>query len=103
VGRIVRDAAGTSAAPRELPLLLGASKSAPESLMLIGVPGADDVLHIRIWTAEDWSAPPRVRAERAGSFLAWLEAQSAAGRSMNQSMYGLRLWLRGTDPAEPAR
>jgi hypothetical protein len=44
-----------------------------------------------------------VRAERAGSFLAWLEAQSAAGRSMNQSLYGLRQWLRGTGTTDTAR
>jgi hypothetical protein len=42
-----------------------------------------------------------VRAERATSLLQWLEAQSAAGRSMNQSLYALRLWLRreGNAPA----
>ena len=91
----MRDATRTTSAPSELPLLLGAGKSAPESLLLIGVPGADGVLHIRIWTSEDWSAPPKVRAERAPSFLAWLEAQGAAGRSMNQSLYALRQWLRG--------
>ena len=90
----MRDAAGTTAAPRELPLLLGAGGGAPESLLLIGVPGADDVLHVRVWTANDWSAPPKERAERAMAFLTWLEAQAAAGRSMNQSLYALRQWLR---------
>ena len=86
-------------ATRELPLLLGPGGGAPESLLLIGVPGADDVVHVRVWSAADWSAPPKSRAERAGSFLQWLEAQGAAGRSMNQSLYALRQWLRREGPA----
>jgi hypothetical protein len=90
----MRDSAGSSAAPRELPLLLGAAAGAPETLLLIGVPDGDDVVHIRVWSANDWSAPPKARAERATAFLKWLETQSAAGRSMNQSLYALRQWLR---------
>jgi hypothetical protein len=77
-----------------MPLLMGPGGGAPETLMLIGVPGGDDVLHLRVWSANDWSAPPKVRAERAAAFLQWLELQSAAGRSMNQSLYALRQWLR---------
>jgi hypothetical protein len=97
----MRDAAGTTSAPRVLPPLLGRGGGAPETLFLIGVPGDDDVLHVRVWSANDWGAPPKVRAERATSLLQWLEAQSAAGRSMNQSLYALRLWLRreGNAPA----
>jgi hypothetical protein len=86
-------------AQREMPLLLGANANAPEMLLLIGAPDADDVVHVRMWSAHDWSAAPRVRAERAAPFLQWLEEQSAAGRSMNQSIYALRLWLRGEGPA----
>jgi hypothetical protein len=81
--------------PRELPLLLGAGGGAPESLLLIGAPDAEGVVPVRMWSAGDWSAPPKARAERATAFLQWLEGQSAAGRSMNQSLYALRLWLRG--------
>jgi len=84
---------------REIPLLLGPSANAPEMLLLIGAPGADDVVHVRVWSANDWSAPPRARAERAGAFLQWIEEQGKAGRSMNQSLYALRLWLRGEGPA----
>ena len=79
---------------RELPLLLGPNSDAPETLLLIGAPGDDGVVHVRVWSASDWSAPPRARAERATALLQWLEEQSAAGRSMNQSLYALRLWLR---------
>jgi hypothetical protein len=79
---------------RELPVLLGAVTDAPETLLLIGVPGDDGVVHVRVWSASDWSAPPRGRAERASALLQWLEEQSAAGRSLNQSLYALRLWLR---------
>jgi hypothetical protein len=39
----------------------------------------------------DWSAPPRSRAERATALLQWIEEQSAAGRSINQSLYAVRL------------
>ena len=85
---------GSGTTPRELPVLLGAGAGAPETLLLIGVPGDDGVVHVRVWSASDWSAPPRARAERATSLLQWLEDQSAAGRSMNQSLYALRLWLR---------
>jgi hypothetical protein len=91
----MREGSGSSAAPREMPLLMGPGKNgAPETLLLIGVPGADDVVHIRVWSANDWSAPPKSRAERASAFLQWIELQGAAGRSMNQSLYALRQWLR---------
>ena len=85
---------GTRATPREMPVLLGEGAGAPETLLLIGVHGDDGVVHVRVWSASDWSAPPRSRAERAASLLQWLEDQSAAGRTMNQSLYALRLWLR---------
>jgi hypothetical protein len=84
-----------SAAPRELPLLLGAGGGTPEMLLLLGAPDAGGVVHLRTWSGNDWGAPPRTRAERASALLAWLESQAAAGRSMNQSLYTLRLWLRG--------
>ena len=86
---------GFSNAARELPLLLGAQNGSPETLLLISVPDAKGVVHVRGWSAEDWSAPPGARAERASMLLEWLERQAAAGRSMNQSLYAVRLWLRG--------
>jgi len=86
------DASGT--ATGELPVLLGAGAGAPETLLLVGTPGDDGVVHVRVWSASDWSAPPRGRAERATSLLQWIEEQSAAGRSMNQSLYAVRQWLR---------
>ena len=89
-----RSRSGGDAGAGELPLLLGAVAGAPETLLLIGVPGADGVVHVRVWSASDWSAPPRGRAERATALLQWIEEQSAAGRSMNQSLYAVRLWLR---------
>ena len=83
-----------AAAAGELPVLLGAVAGAPETLLLIGTPGDDGVVHVRVWSASDWSAPPRGRAERASALLQWIEEQNAAGRSMNQSLYAVRLWLR---------
>jgi hypothetical protein len=86
---------GTSSAPREMPLLIGPGTGTSEMLILLGVPDASGVVHVRSWTADDWSAPPRVRAERAETLLQWLESQVQAGRTMNQSLYAVRLWLRG--------
>lgn len=80
---------------RELPLLLGHQGDQAETLLLIGVPDGAGIVHVRGWSADDWSAPPGARAERALSLLAWLEKQATAGRSMNQSLYAVRLWLRG--------
>ena len=86
---------GTSSSPREMPLLIGPGTGTSEMLILLGVPDTSGVLHVRSWTADDWSAPPRVRAERAETLLQWLESQVQAGRTMNQSLYAVRLWLRG--------
>ena len=86
-------------AARELPLLLGRNGDLAETLLLVGAPDAAGVVHVRGWSAEDWSAPPGARAERASTLLAWLERQVASGRTMNQSLYAVRLWLRGEGSA----
>lgn len=83
-------------APRELPLLIGHAEGEPETLLLIGAPAGGEVA-VRRWTADDWSAPAAERHE-AESLLRWIEAQGARGRTLNQSLYGVRLWLRGHDP-----
>jgi len=84
---------------RELPLLLGAGPGTPETLMLIGAPDAAGVVHVRTWTADEWSAAPRTSAERADTLLKWLEVQQRLGRTMNQSATVVRLWLRGEGTA----
>ena len=89
-----RPGGDAGAAAGEMPLLLGPVAGAPETLLLIGTPGDDGVVHVRVWSSSDWSAPPRGRAERASALLQWIEEQSASGRSMNQSLYAVRLWLR---------
>lgn len=85
---------------RELPLLLGDSGEEPETLLLIGEPAGGDVL-LRRWTAADWSLPPVPERRSAAAVLRWLEGEASRGRRLNQSMYALRLWLRGQggDPA----
>jgi hypothetical protein len=91
----------SSATPREMPLLLGphAKTGAPEMLLLIGVPDTSGVVHVRSWSAENWSSPPRTRAERAIVLLEWLERQATMGRTMNQSIYAVRQWLHGEGSA----
>jgi hypothetical protein len=84
-----------SSAARELPLLIGPGPGMPETLMLLGTPDSGGVVHVRTWTADDWGSPPRASAERADTLLKWLEVQLRAGRTMNQSAYVVRLWLRG--------
>lgn len=84
--------------PNELPLLLGPGRGEPESLLLIAAPDAAGNVLVRRWSANDWSAPAEPRRDRAEALLAWLEQQHAAGRTMNQAMYALRLWLRGEGP-----
>ena len=84
----------TEATSREMPLLLGRLDDSAESLLLVGVPDSGGVVHVRGWSADDWSAAPRVSAERASTLLEWLEHEAEKGRSMNQSLYALRLWLR---------
>ena len=92
----------TDAAPRELPLMIGAARGEPEVLMLIGVPAGDSVV-VRRWTSDDWSASPQAMAEDAEGLLQWVEAQSAQGRSLNQSLYAVRLWLRDPDASAGRR
>ena len=88
-----------NAAAREFPLLLGRKGDLAEALLLIGAPDASGIVHVRGWSAEDWSAPPGSRAERASTLLEWIERQVSAGRTMNQSMYAVRMWLRKGDSA----
>lgn len=86
--------------PRELPLLLGDSGAEPETLLLIGEPAGAEVM-LRRWTAADWSLPPVPERRPAAELLRWLEGEASRGRRLNQSLYALRLWLRGQggDPA----
>jgi hypothetical protein len=86
--------AAASSTPRALPQLLGPGPGTPEALMLLGTPDAHGVVHIRTWTADDWSGAPRASAERAETLLKWLDVQQRLGRTMNQSPYTVRLWLR---------
>ena len=82
--------------PKELPILLGARGTEPETLLLVGAPDTGGRVTVRRWTAADWSAPAPAHEEPAGGLLRWLEAQAAVGRAMNQSAYAIRLWLTGT-------
>jgi hypothetical protein len=86
------DASG--GAPPELPLLLGDSGEEPETLLLIGPLGGTEVV-VRRWTAADWSLPPVPERRSAAELLRWLEGEASRGRRLNQSLYALRLWLRG--------
>jgi hypothetical protein len=82
-------------APNELPVLLGAGAGEMEALLLVGPRDVAGMVPVRRWSGENWSAAAPSAIERADALLHWIEAQAAAGRSMNQSLYAVRLWLRG--------
>jgi len=88
-----------SDAPRELPLLMGGGHGEPERLLLLGAPDERGVVSVRSWTSEDWGATPRTRIEQRDELLAWIEAQSRRGHSLNQSLTTVRQWLQGAGTA----
>jgi hypothetical protein len=88
--------------PRELPLLVGRGGDEPETLLLLGVP-RDGRVTVRRWSAAAWDEAAEPRVEDAAALLRWVEAQASAGRSLNQSVYGVRLWLRGEGTAPGSR
>ena len=90
-----------STASRELPLLMGGGEGQPESLLLLGAPDGNGGVHVRVWTSDDWSVPPRARDEHRDELLKWIESQAAVGRTLNQSLYAVRGWLRGEGTATP--
>ena len=82
----------------ELPLILGAGDGEPEVLLLIGAPQHGRV-SVRRWSSVAWASAPEARVEDAAHFLRWVEEQAAKGRTLNQALYALRLWLRGEGTA----
>ena len=83
---------------QELPLLIGAGNDRAEALLLIGRRRADGTVVVRRWSGFDWSAPVEERVEQPDVLLAWIEQQAKSGRSLNQSLYAVQLWLQGTGP-----
>jgi hypothetical protein len=83
-----------SSSPQELPVLVGGGMGQPETLLLVRRPVRGQV-ELRRWSADDWSAAPASTTEGASTLLAWIEAQAKGGRTLNQSLYGVRLWLVG--------
>lgn len=90
---------GDSTVQQELPLLIGAGNDRAEALLLIGRRRADSTVVVRRWSGFDWSAPAEERVEHPDVLLAWIEQQAKSGRSLNQSLYAVRLWLQGIGPA----
>lgn len=81
----------------ELPVIIGSGVDAPESLLLVSRPAGGRV-RVREWSGASWGAPPRAREVAVDDLLAELEAARRAGRRLNHSDQGLRLWLGGTAP-----
>lgn len=82
----------------ELPVIIGAGgDGSPEALLIVSRP-VDGRVRVREWSGANWSAPPRERELAANDLLAEAEAAQRAGRRLNHSLYGLRLWLSGAAP-----
>jgi hypothetical protein len=79
--------------PDELPVLIGPGQGEPETLILISTPNDGGEVKTRSWTAADWSAVPKAGATPAAALYQRLESASKHGRTMNQSLTQLRLWL----------
>jgi hypothetical protein len=88
--------------PQELPLIVGAGAGEPETLVLIGAPRQGRVV-LRRWSSAAWGDSAAPREEDAAAFLRWVEAQAASGRTLNQALYAVRLWLRGEGTAPRSR
>jgi hypothetical protein len=84
-----------SAAPEEIPLLLGPLAGEPETLLLVSAPDGAGNVQVRSWSAAAWGSGPRAHTERAIEMLDRIEREVRAGRTMNQSLHALRRWLRG--------
>jgi hypothetical protein len=82
------------AAAQELPLLIGGGLGERETLLLVSRPASGQV-ELRRWSADDWSSAPTSTTVAAATLLEWIEAQATGGRTLNQSLYGVRLWLTG--------
>ena len=76
----------------ELPILLGGSVSEPERLLLLSRPSRGTV-RLREWTSADWAASPTERDAGVEAFFVELEQAVREGRSLNQSLHAVRLWL----------
>ncbi len=83
-----------SETPSELPVLVGPGDGETETLMLISAPDAHGTVHIRRWSASDWSLAPSSHEMAAPKLYEWLEHAQRVGRTVNQSLTQLRLWLR---------
>ena len=91
---------GDATTTRELPLLIGRGRDGTEELLLLARPEAGRVT-VRRWSGAAWADAAETRADDAAALLRWIEAQAAAGRSLNQSLYAVRLWLTGAGDRIP--
>ena len=91
--------AGKVPVQEELPLLIGAGNDRAEALLLIRRRRADGMVVVRRWSGSNWSAPAEERVEQPDVLMEWIEQQAKSGRSLNQSLYAVRLWLQGIGPA----
>ena len=76
----------------ELPILLGGGGAA-EVLILVTPPDTSGTVWTHTWSGADWSAPALVRERPAAELLSELEHEVRSGRTMNQELYRVRLFL----------
>jgi hypothetical protein len=77
-----------------LTVRIGGKPGLPERLLRISRPAGGRVV-TREWTSDSWNTAGEERERSAAELLAQIEAAFAAGHSVSEEMYGLRLWLTG--------
>ena len=82
----------SGAQPATITVLIGASVSEPERLLLIAEP-ENGVARIREWTSADWSATPEHRESPVESLYEDVELAAKSGRSVNVDLLALRQFL----------
>jgi|GEM_PF-1142092 len=92
-----RSAAGPSAAaavPAELGVLISAGGGEPDRLLLLARPSNARV-HVREWSAHNWSSAPDERELSVADALAIFQGAYDARRRMSVSLKGIQAWLAG--------
>lgn len=81
------------AEPRELGVLIS-SGGAPDRLIMLQRP-ANGRVHLREWSAHNWSGAPDERDVSVADALATFQDAYDARRRMSVSLKGIQAWLAG--------
>ncbi|HEY7896376.1 MAG TPA: hypothetical protein VIC24_15855 [Gemmatimonadaceae bacterium] len=80
--------------PDELGVLVAAGDGESERLVMLGKPVRGRV-HLREWSAHNWSGPPEERDAPVADVLALFQRAYDARRRMSAGLAQIRAWLDG--------